>query len=152
MLFTLRTATPSTTVSGGPGREEWNQESVSTGAGIAGVLEQIATDMAAAGFASRDVFAARLALEEAVVNAIKHGHQGDTSKPVRVSYAVDAEQVLLTVEDEGPGFHPDDVPDPLDPENLERACGRGVFLMRHYMTWVKYNERGNRVTLCRRRG
>ena len=43
------------------------------------------------------------------------------------------------------------MPDPLDPENLERACGRGVFLMRHYMNEVTYNESGNCVTLCKRR-
>ena len=47
------------------------------------------------------------------------------------------------------GFNPDDLPDPLDPENLERPSGRGVFLIRHYMTWVRYNPRGNCVTLCK---
>jgi len=124
---------------------------VATSGGLSAVLDQVAGEMTAAGYDARDVFAVRLALEEAVVNAIKHGHQGDTSKAVWVNYTVGPEEALITVEDEGPGFQPEDVPDPLDPENLERACGRGVFLMRHYMTWVKYNECGNRVTLCKRR-
>jgi serine/threonine-protein kinase RsbW len=70
---------------------------------------------------------------------------------VRVRYQVNAEQFLVEIEDEGPGFDPEGVADPLAPENLERPGGRGVFLMRHYMTWVSFNERGNCVTMCRRR-
>jgi len=70
---------------------------------------------------------------------------------VRVASLVRPQQVLLVIEDEGLGFEPDELPDPLAPENLERACGRGVFLMRHYMTWVRFNDRGNCVTLCKRR-
>ena len=57
----------------------------------------------------------------------------------------------LEVKDEGKGFDPQRVPDPLAPVNLERPGGRGVLLMRHYMTWVRYNRRGNRVMLCKRR-
>ena len=60
--------------------------------------------MAAAGFPSRDAFAVRLALEEAVVNAIKHGHQHDPAKVVRVAYRVSPERVVLEVEDQGAGF------------------------------------------------
>jgi serine/threonine-protein kinase RsbW len=153
MLFPLHTTFASTnTVGEVPPDASWSQESIIGIASITPAVEKVAAAMDAAGYASRDIFAVRLALEEAVVNAIKHGHQGDASRPVRLRYLVDADEVLLAVEDQGPGFHPDDVPDPLDPENLERACGRGVFLMRHYMTWVKYNERGNCVTLCKRRG
>jgi len=96
-----------------------------------------------------DLFGARLALEEAVVNAIKHGHGYDPSKTVRVRLRVTAEDVLIDVEDEGPGFDPADVADPCEPENLERSCGRGLLLIRHYMTWVRYNSRGNRVILCK---
>jgi serine/threonine-protein kinase RsbW len=107
--------------------------------------------MTAVGYAARDVFAMHLALEEAVINAIKHGHLGDTTKTVRVSYCVDPEQALVNVEDEGPGFDPDDVADPLDPENFERGTGRGLLLMRSYLTWIKYNERGNGVSLCKSR-
>jgi serine/threonine-protein kinase RsbW len=61
--------------------------------------------------------------------------------------------VLAEVEDEGPGFNPAVVPDPTLPENLEQTGGRGLLLMRHYMSWVHYSERGNHVTLgkCRSR-
>lgn len=51
------------------------------------------------------------------------------------------------ISDEGPGFDPNDVPDPTDIENLERPCGRGLMLMRHYMTEVNYNSTGNSVRM-----
>jgi serine/threonine-protein kinase RsbW len=129
----------------------WGRFKLAGVAALEGVMEQVRAAMAGGGYSHRDVFAVRLALEEAVVNAIKHGHQGDPTKEVHVLYWVGPQQVVLVVEDQGPGFHPDEVPDPLDPENLERACGRGVFLMHHYMDEVKYNDRGNCVTLCKRR-
>src|SRR5262249_43293465 len=91
----------------------------------------------------------RLALEEAIVNAVKHGNGYDPAKRVQVRYSVSAERVLAEVEDQGTGFDPARVPDPTAPENLERSCGRGLFLIRAYVTWVRYNERGNCITLCK---
>jgi serine/threonine-protein kinase RsbW len=135
---------------GGASQVEWRCDQLSTPAGIEPCLQRLVAEMTGCGFPERDLFAVRLALEEAVVNALKHGHQGDPSKVVRVRWCVTGKQVLLIVEDEGPGFRLEDVPDPLCPENLERSTGRGVFLMRHYMTWVEYNERGNAVTLCKK--
>ena len=95
------------------------------------------------------MFGIRLALEEALVNAVKHGNRSDASKIVRVHYQICEEQFLIEIRDEGAGFDPDGVPDPLSPANLERPGGRGVFLIRHYMSWVQYNEVGNAVTLCK---
>jgi serine/threonine-protein kinase RsbW len=97
----------------------------------------------------RDVFCIKLALEEALVNAIKHGNQFDRSKKVRVSYRLLADRFEVAVSDDGPGFDPTDVPDPTAVENLERPCGRGLMLMRHYMSEVAYNSRGNGVTMSR---
>jgi serine/threonine-protein kinase RsbW len=104
-----------------------------------------------AGYAERETFAIRLALEEALVNAIKHGHQGDKSKQVQLRYHLGPDYFLAEIEDQGPGFRMQDVPDPCAEENLEKSSGRGLHLIRHYMTWVKYNEKGNRVTMCRYR-
>jgi serine/threonine-protein kinase RsbW len=70
---------------------------------------------------------------------------------VLIRYCADQEAILIEVEDEGPGFDPSKVPDPTLPENVARCGGRGLLLMRHYMTWVRYSGRGNRVTLCKRR-
>jgi serine/threonine-protein kinase RsbW len=97
----------------------------------------------------RDVFCIKLALEEALVNAIKHGNQFDRSKKVYISYRLLSDRFEVAVSDDGPGFDPADVPDPTAVENLERPCGRGLMLMRHYMTDVAYNPRGNGVTMSR---
>jgi serine/threonine-protein kinase RsbW len=100
-------------------------------------------------YSREDCFGMRLALEEAYVNAVKHGHQGDLSKPVELGYHVDAERVLAEIRDQGPGFDPHRIPSPLTEEGVERPSGRGVFLMRSFMTWIRYNQRGNAVTLCK---
>jgi serine/threonine-protein kinase RsbW len=96
-----------------------------------------------------DVFSIKLALEEALVNAIKHGNQMDRSKKVRIAYQLYPDRFHIQISDEGPGFDPTDVPDPTAFENLERPCGRGLMLMRHYMTEVAFNERGNGVTMSK---
>jgi serine/threonine-protein kinase RsbW len=117
---------------------------------VAPLLDELTAALADAGFSPEDCFAARLALEEAVVNGLRHGNGGDPTKRVRVGYRVGPVALLADVEDEGPGFDPDAVPDPTLPENRDRPGGRGLLLMRHYMTWVRYRGRGNRVTLCKR--
>jgi len=70
---------------------------------------------------------------------------------VRLRYLLRPDYLLAEIEDQGPGFRLKDVPDPFAPENRERPCGRGLLLMRNYMTWVRFNDIGNCVTLCRRR-
>jgi serine/threonine-protein kinase RsbW len=115
------------------------------------VLDLFLGELAAAGYSEKDLFSVRLVLEEAIVNAIRHGNKGDIRKHVRISYTVTPEHVLAEVEDEGTGFDPHQVPDPLAPENIDRPGGRGLFLMRHYTTWIRFNPRGNCVTLCRTR-
>ena len=100
-------------------------------------------------FTDHDIFAIRLAVEEALVNAIKHGNQMDRAKTVRVAYHIDPDRFEVEIADQGPGFEPDEVPDPTAPENLERPCGRGLLLMRHYMTEVNYHDRGRAVRMSK---
>ena len=129
----------------------WRQALVVTSTDIIPFLDELACELAQAGWSDADAFAIRLSLEEAIVNAIKHGHQHDAGKQVRIRSRLQDDSFLAEVEDEGPGFDPHDLPDPTEPENLCRPSGRGVFLMRHYMTWVRFNEQGNCVTLCKYR-
>jgi len=96
-----------------------------------------------------DIFSIRLALEEALVNAIKHGNQYDRKKAVHIAYEINSERITIRISDEGPGFDPADVPDPTAVENLERPCGRGLMLMRHYMTEIAYNERSNSIIMSK---
>ena len=93
----------------------------------------------------------RLCATEGLVNAVVHGNRERTDKEVRVDCCVNQDRFWMRIEDEGRGFRPDDVPDPTLPENLSRPSGRGVFLMRTYMDYVRYAGRGNVVELHRRR-
>src|SRR5437764_13285715 len=87
-------------------------------------------------YEDKEIFGIRLALEEALVNAIKHGNQMDRGKKVYVRYRILADRIDIGVADEGGGFNPEEIPDPLADENLERPSGRGLFLIRHYMSDV----------------
>lgn len=121
-----------------------------TAEGLA-VQERIIARMEELKFSTRDCFGMRLALEEALVNAIKHGNGLDPEKFVRVCCDLSDESVRVEIEDEGPGFNPEDIPDPTEEEFLERPGGRGIMLMRHYMSNIEYNDRGNMIILEKRR-
>jgi serine/threonine-protein kinase RsbW len=79
-----------------------------------------------------------VAVREAVVNAMKHGNRMEEDKRVAVNLVLQPKRLEVTVRDQGPGFAPDDVPDPLAPENLLKANGRGIFFMRSFMDEVSY--------------
>jgi serine/threonine-protein kinase RsbW len=113
---------------------------------IQGEIEQL---LCACQVNEHDVFSIKLALEEALVNAIKHGNQMDRAKKVRISYQLFADRFHVQIADDGSGFDLGDVPDPTAFENLERPCGRGLMLMRHYMSEVAFNERGNGVNMSK---
>ena len=100
-------------------------------------------------FDQHEIFSIKLALEEALVNAIKHGNQMDRTKKVHIQVTVNHQRIDIRIIDEGDGFALDDVPDPMAPENLERPCGRGLLLMRHYMTEVTFHAPGNRLTMSK---
>ncbi len=92
-----------------------------------------------------------VALDEAFVNAIKHGNKYDAAKLIRVIAEVSKSEARFTIEDEGEGFDLNSIPDPLDPENLFKTSGRGVLFIYNIMDEVKYNERGNRLTMVKKR-
>jgi serine/threonine-protein kinase RsbW len=115
------------------------------------VQDSIEEALKANQFGEHDIFGIRLALEEALVNAVKHGNQMDRTKKVHVVYTVRAERFDISIADEGDGFDPCDVPDPTAFENLERPCGRGLMLMRHYMSDVQFSARGNAVIMSKLR-
>jgi serine/threonine-protein kinase RsbW len=129
----------------------WTEVRLSRSEEVVPALELVLAAMAASGFSAREQRDLRLALEEAVVNGLKHGNGSDPSKVVWLRYRVSSREALAEVQDQGPGFDPEAVPDPTAPENLERPCGRGLLLIRHYTTWVRYHDCGNRVTLCKHR-
>jgi serine/threonine-protein kinase RsbW len=119
---------------------------------LAPPCRRILSALEANGFSQDDIFAVHLALEEAFLNAVKHGNKMDPAKKVSLRYQVDAEKVEIDVTDEGEGFDPRDIPDPRVGANLYRPEGRGLLLIRAYMHVVEYNERGNGVRMIRYRG
>ena len=105
-----------------------------------------------AGIPHSTVFGLRLALEEALSNALHHGNANDPARQIHVEYAISPREIVVEIEDEGEGFDPAAVPDPTQEENLQIPAGRGLILMRAYMTSVESLGRGNRVRMRWRAG
>ena len=84
---------------------------------------------------------------EAVNNAILHGNRSDPKKIVEIVISYKTNELKIKVADEGPGFRPENIPDPTIPENIEALNGRGVYLMSHLADKIKYNKKGNSVTI-----
>jgi serine/threonine-protein kinase RsbW len=103
-----------------------------------------------AGFGSDCVFAVKISLEEALINAIKHGNKLDPHKKVHIEANVTPDETEIIVEDEGPGFDRAGVPDPTAEENLLKCSGRGILLMETYMDRVEYSKHGRRVRMIKR--
>jgi len=116
---------------------------------ITDVYRRIVSKLEGNGFSEDDIFAVHLALEEAFINAVRHGNKMDPSKKVRVDYSVGKEAVEISITDEGKGFDPETVPDPRVGKNLYKPEGRGLLLISSYMDVVKFNERGNCVCMVR---
>jgi serine/threonine-protein kinase RsbW len=91
-----------------------------------------------------------VALDEAFVNAIKHGNRHDMTKHIRITADLSPQEARFVVEDEGEGFNIQEIPDPCDPENLFKSSGRGVMLIYNIMDEVEYNARGNRLVMVKR--
>ncbi|MBM4007761.1 MAG: ATP-binding protein [Planctomycetes bacterium] len=93
------------------------------------------------------MFAVRLCLEEALVNAFRHGNRFEPGLVVKFQASIGPETCTFQVEDQGEGFDPGGVPDPTSDENLEIPSGRGIMLMRAYMSEVEYLDPGNRIRM-----
>ncbi len=96
-------------------------------------------------------FAVRLAFEEAIINAMKHGNKMNPTLSVRLRYQCGPEAVRIGIADEGEGFDPTGVPDPTADENLQRPCGRGVMLIRSYMDEVRYSREDRELMMVKYR-
>ena len=115
------------------------------------IMEQLLEQLGVHGWSPSDIFAIHLAAEEAIVNAIVHGNKLDPSKVVQVACFVSPTLARIEVTDEGSGFDPASVPDCRLEDRLEAPNGRGVMLMRTFMTRIEYSARGNRVLMEKQR-
>lgn len=116
---------------------------------VPAVREKIAARLLDLGYGQGDVFAVRLATEEALLNAIEHGNGCDKRKKVTVTYLLDRQKAEITVTDEGAGFDPNSLPDCTVADNVLKCKGRGIALMRGFMDTVEYSEKGNTVRLVK---
>jgi len=92
------------------------------------------------GFAEDDVHQIGMAVREGMINAVVHGNCYNAQKKVSVAAAIDNNRLIIRVKDQGAGFDPEEIPDPLANENLMRKSGRGLFLMRAFMDEVQVNR------------
>jgi serine/threonine-protein kinase RsbW len=110
------------------------------------VTEEIADQLA---LGDEDKNALATAVIEAATNAIQHGNRNDVKKKVSVRYVVTPTKLEVIVKDQGSGFNPDAVADPLRPENLLRERGRGIFIIRAFMDQVRFTQQGKNGMIVR---
>ncbi len=139
-----------------PADADWiwkiDQEIPSRAEVACGLIRDFVEKLEDAGWNEALVFAIHMALEESIMNAIKHGNANDESKLVRIVAGFTASLFQATVTDEGEGFNPADVADPTLDENLEITSGRGVMLIRQFMDDVEYSQGGRKILMRKHRG
>ena len=113
------------------------------------IIETLLVQLESYGWSNRDSFGIHMAMEEAILNAIRHGNRCDPDKQVHIKIELCHERFCSQVTDQGAGFVLNDVPDPTLEENLENTCGRGVMLIKNFVDRVQYNETGNSVELTK---
>ena len=123
----------------------------STPTAIIDVFKEMVKGLQANNFSEEDIFAIHLALEEAFINAVRHGNKMEPSKAVKIDYAVEGDKIEISMTDEGPGFDPEVIPDPRYGDNLYKPTGRGMLLMRSFMDVIEYSKQGNSVRMIRYR-
>jgi serine/threonine-protein kinase RsbW len=132
----------------------WQRDQVIPSDTVVGrrLLEELLRQLESQHWTRHDIFGVQLAVDEALVNAIHHGNAMDATKRVHFCCRLSPQKVRVEITDEGPGFDPDSLPDPTDPAHLNRPGGRGVLLMRAFMSRVQFHDRGNHVVLEKVRG
>lgn len=111
-------------------------------------IESVIDELSAELKISRDAYGKILvATLEAVNNAIIHGNKTNSSKSVKVIFNFAYKNLIISVEDEGPGFNPGSIPDPTAPSNIENLHGRGVYLMKNLADKIEFNSSGNQVKM-----
>lgn len=115
------------------------------------MIQEILDRMDSLGWSQKEQLDTHLCLEEAFMNAIKHGNRNDSQRCVETKCWINVENFRIQIQDEGTGFRMEEVPDCTKPENLANSSGRGLMMMRYFMDVVQYNQSGNVVTMEKRR-
>jgi serine/threonine-protein kinase RsbW len=121
---------------------------------VAAAAAAVAEFVGRSGVSDDAAFGIDMAVREAVTNAVLHGNRQDENKTVALVLKSSPDAVEISVHDQGPGFNPEDVPDPTATENLLKTSGRGIFFMRTFMDevdWLIRPEGGTTVRMLKRR-
>jgi serine/threonine-protein kinase RsbW len=111
------------------------------------ILEQLEKSS----WSNKDTFGIHMAMEEAILNAIRHGNHCAPDKYVHIVIELSEDRFYSKITDQGCGFDPTTLPDPTAEENLEKECGRGVLLITSFVDVVVYNAKGNSLEITKRR-
>lgn len=115
-------------------------------------IHEVLEELGKSNWGESDIFSVQLSMEEAVVNAVKHGNRLDHRKMVSISISLAKDLVRIEISDEGAGFDPNSLPDPTEKCHRDAPGGRGVLLIRNFMSRVEYNAAGNKVVMEKCRG
>ena len=121
---------------------------------VATAAAAVAEFLSRSGITEEAAFGIDMAVREAVTNAVLHGNRQDENKTVEVTLKSSPDAVEISVHDQGPGFNPEQVPDPTAAENILKASGRGIFFMRSFMdevNWLMRPGGGTTVRMLKRR-
>jgi serine/threonine-protein kinase RsbW len=121
---------------------------------VAAAAAAVAEFVGRSGVSDDAAFGIDMAVREAVTNAVLHGNRQDENKTVELVLKSSPDAVEISVHDQGPGFNPEDVPDPTATENILKTSGRGIFFMRTFMDevdWLIRPEGGTTVRMLKRR-
>ena len=121
---------------------------------VAAAAAAVAEFVGRSGVSDDAAFGIDMAVREAVTNAVLHGNRQDENKTVELVLKSSPDAVEISVHDQGPGFNPEDVPDPTVTENIMKTSGRGIFFMRTFMDevdWLIRPEGGTTVRMLKRR-
>lgn len=113
------------------------------------LVENILEKLEPVGIYGDILYAIRLSLEEALINAVTHGNKMDSNKNIFLTVRALPESLEIEVKDEGEGFDYERLPLPTDKENLEKTYGRGIFLIRHFMDKVEFLEGGSKIKMVK---
>ncbi len=114
-------------------------------------IEELMLALEQSAWEGRDLFHVRTAVEEGVVNAVEHGNRRDDQKQVQLDFRVSPDLCFIQITDEGVGFCRALLKDCTDDEYIDKPRGRGVHLIESLMSETSYNERGNQLTMLRKR-
>ena len=117
--------------------------------GIPAFVNDLLKRLEPLGVDRKNIFDIRLSLEEALINAVKHGNRLDKNKGVFLKIDVSPQLLEIEIKDEGRGFDHKNIPSPTDEKNIDKSSGRGIFLIKKFMDKVEFLDGGTKIKMVK---